>query len=65
MVRYSVNTEDKVIELLSSGSLEELKDLYELYKDYKFTIKPQIMEGSQGIVVGGGYIPVISRIERG
>ena len=64
MVRYIVDVETKTIELLSSGTMEELRDLYELYKDYKFSVSfPPKKEGKQGITVGSTYVPILGKIE--
>lgn len=62
MIRYVINAEEKTIELQSSGTLEELRDLCELFKDYKFTLAIQTTQ-RQGMLVGGGYVPIIGQIE--
>lgn len=63
MIQYIVDTENKTIELLSGGKIEEIKDLYNLYKDYKFTIASPSKTKKQGVIVGGGYVPIIGNIE--
>lgn len=69
MLRYAINTETKTIELLGGeSSIEELRDLIELFKDYKFSVSlpfsaPNRLE-KQGMVVGSAYVPIVgSRIE--
>jgi len=38
MIQYIVNSAENKIEITSSsGSMQELKDLYELFKDYSFS----------------------------
>jgi hypothetical protein len=64
MIQYIVDTENKTIELLSGGKIEEIKDLYNLYKDYKFTIATSSSKTKkQGVTVGAGYVPIIGNIE--
>jgi hypothetical protein len=63
MVRYVVDIDSKTIVLLSGGMIEEIKDLYELYKDYKFTIPAHSKVEKQGVTVGAGYVPIIGNIE--
>lgn len=60
MIRYSINSENKTIGLLSGGSISELKDLCKKYKDYSFTVSiysPKLEK--QGISVGSAYVPLI------
>lgn len=75
MIQYTINRETKTIELLGGeSSIEELRDLIELFKDYKFSvslpffapkieIKTDNKLEKQGMVVGAAYVPIISRIE--
>lgn len=61
MIRYILDAETKTIELQSSGTMEELKDLYELFKDYRFTLSSSFSPKleKQGMVVGAQYIPIL------
>lgn len=66
MTRYILDTETKTIELQSSGTMQELKDLYELYKDYTFSIAfsaPKNTLEKQGMVVGAQYVSLIGKID--
>lgn len=70
-IRYIVDAENKVIELLSGdSSVEEIRDLIELFKDYKFSVSlpfsPPKIEirtentlEKQGVVVGAKYVSII------
>lgn len=59
MIRYAINSENKTIELLSGGSISELKDLCKKYKDYSFSVSFFRENSKQGISVGSAYIPII------
>jgi hypothetical protein len=64
MIHFTIDSENKTIELLSGGSIIELKDLCKKYKDYSFSVS--LCENKlekQGMSVGSAYIPLISRIE--
>lgn len=62
-IRYTIDTETKTIELLGGeSSIEELRDLIELFKDYKFSVSlpfsaPKLEK--QGMVVGAKFVPII------
>jgi hypothetical protein len=62
MIRYIADKENKTIELLSGGSISELKDLCKKYKGwaFEFSTAPQL---SGGVVTGLAYSPIISKIE--
>jgi len=65
MIHFAIDSENKTIELLSGGSINELKDLCKKYKDYSFTVsfsRENRLE-KQGMSIGSAYIPLISRIE--
>jgi hypothetical protein len=67
MINYAINRETKTIELLSGdANIQELRDLIELFKDYKFSISlpfslPKIENKleKQGMVVGAKFVPLI------
>jgi len=71
MIRFSINSENKTIELLSGGTIEELRDLCEKYKDYSFSVSFARAESlnevpkteNKGMVVGANYIKLIGNIE--
>ncbi len=72
MINYAINRETKTIELLSGdSSVEEIKDLIELFKDYKFSVsksfsapKSENKLEKQGMVVGNTYVAIVgSKIE--
>ena len=63
MIRFSINRDKKIIELLSGGSVEELQDLINKFKDYSFILAKKEVE-NKGVLVGGVYKTVISGIER-
>lgn len=75
MIRYSIDKETKTIELLSGdANIQELRDLIELFKDYKFSVSlpfsPPKIEiktdnklEKQGMVVGASYKPLIGKID--
>jgi len=52
MIQYIVNREKKEIEFLSGGSIEELKELTELFKDYTFKFSEKENTKTR-ITVGG------------
>ena len=62
MIQYIVNVETKTIELQNNGTMQELKDLYELYKDYKFTTPFPQKENNQGVTAGCGFVSIIGKI---
>jgi hypothetical protein len=61
MIHFAIDSENKTIELLSGGSISELKDLCKKYKDYSFSVslRENKLE-KQGISVGANYIPITS-----
>lgn len=71
MIRYLVNSETKTIELLSGdANIQELRDLIELFKDYKFSVslpfsppKSENKLEKQGMVVGAQYVSITSKID--
>jgi len=66
MIHFAIDSENKTIELLSGGSISELKDLCNKYKDYSFTVSliPSLSRENklekQGISVGAAYVPITS-----
>lgn len=68
-IRYTIDTETKTIELLGGeSSIEELRDLIELFKDYKISVSlpfspPKNTLEKQGIVVGAQYVSITSKID--
>ena len=68
MINYAINRETKTIELLSGeASMQEIKDLIKLFKDYKFTVSlPFPLKNTlekQGISVGAAYVSIVGKIE--
>lgn len=51
----------KTLNIISGGTMKELRDLCNKYPDYSFSISPKIED--IGIVAGEKYINVTSRIE--
>ena len=41
MLQYTVDTENKTVCFLNGGSIDELKDIYEMFKGYSFYFSPQ------------------------
>lgn len=65
MIRYAIDSERKTIELLSGGSVNELKDVCKKYKDYSFTVsfaRDNRLE-KQGMIVGAAYVNIVGKIE--
>jgi len=71
MIQYTINRETKTIELLSGdANIQELRDLIEFFKDYKFSVslpfsppKSENRLEKQGMVVGNAYVPILGTIE--
>jgi non-ribosomal peptide synthetase component E (peptide arylation enzyme) len=62
MIHFAIDSENKTIELLSGGTVSELKDLCKKYKDYYFTVsfsRENKLE-KQGMTVGSAYVPITS-----
>jgi hypothetical protein len=64
MIHFAIDSENKTIELLSGGSISELKDLCKKYKDYSFSVslRENKLE-KQGISVGANYINIVGKID--
>lgn len=60
MLQYIVDTNTKTVEIISGGNIEELRELYELYKNYAFTISPKKVGKKQGMVFA--HVPIIEHI---
>lgn len=63
MIRFAIYPDKKVIELLSGGSVEELRDLADKFKGYSFALTEKQVE-SKGVLVDGIYKMSIGNIER-
>lgn len=64
-MRFTVNKDTKIIELLPSVfTAEELLELVEQFKDFSFSVSFSAQKSEkQGMVVGNAYVPIISTID--
>lgn len=61
-MRYSIDRETKEIELLSGGTVEELKDIIKLFEGFTFKLGNNSLQKS-GISVGAAFVPIIKTLD--